>query len=450
MALPGYGTFNPDLPPEIDAEQQRIARQQAIAEAMLQRGLQPIQQQGAPIHWSQGLAQMFNAYSGRRAMDDAAKGRQALGERYQQGLAEEVQRIAAIRRGTPTTETIVDEQANDGMGAQATITAPAQQNQRGAIEAALLSQYAPVRQMGVLEHKTFENEATRANDRAARLHERILTLDAASQNAALAREERAARAAEAAELRRELATMQDETRRYIADNRTPPAPSISEIVDPKDPTRMLRIDTRQYKPGGSLGDQGVLGISGKEPTAQKKTEQKEGGKKQVTEILSTLSDHYNELEKEGGVISSDRSGVANLATRAAASGVGQLVLGGMGTKAAETREKIEMTRPLLMSAIRQATGMSAKAMDSNAELKFYMQAATDPTKNISANRAALALLDRTYGLGLGIKADENEVRKLEQQAKGDQSTQQPKSGLPAGVTEQEWNAMTPEEKALFQ
>lgn len=51
----------------------------------------------------------------------------------------------------------------------------------------------------------------------------------------------------------------------------PPAVSASEVVDPNDPTRTLRIDARTYK-GGSLGSVGVIGVSGKTPETQKRLE----------------------------------------------------------------------------------------------------------------------------------------------------------------------------------
>lgn len=203
MALPGYNSLDPNLPPEIAAEQARIARQQAISEAMLQRGMTPLAPQAAPIHWSQGLAQIFNAYSGRKGMDGADQDRTALGQKYQSGLAGEVARIAAIRQGKtilPDPQEI--EQASDQGTAEPRPTTTG--DPRGAIQAALVSQYAPVRQMGTLEHKTYENEQTKAADREARSYDRLMALEAAAQNQSLAREERAARAAEAAQLRREL------------------------------------------------------------------------------------------------------------------------------------------------------------------------------------------------------------------------------------------------------
>lgn len=206
-----------------------------------------------------------------------------------------------------------------------------------------------------------------------------------------------------------------------------PAPTMSEIVDPQDPTRMLRIDARTYA-GGSLGSPGVIGVSGKEPSAQKRTEQQEGGKKQVSELLGSLNDAYNELEQAGGVISTERGALPNIASRIAASGAGQTVLGAIGTKEASLRNRVEQTRPLLMNAIRQATGMGSKQMDSNVELQFYLKAATDPTIDIQANRAALAVLDRTYGLNMGINADPQAIQALQDKA----PKQERRKGSPAG------------------
>jgi len=51
-----------------------------------------------------------------------------------------------------------------------------------------------------------------------------------------------------------------------------------------------------------------------------------------------------------------------------------------------------------MGAIMRATGMSAKAIDSNAELKLWLATATDPTKSYEANIEALQNIENLYGL----------------------------------------------------
>ena len=55
------------------------------------------------------------------------------------------------------------------------------------------------------------------------------------------------------------------------------------------------------------------------------------------------------------------------------------------------------TRPLLMQAIMKASGMSAKQMDSNAEMKLWLATATDPTLDVQANIAALDRLEGMFG-----------------------------------------------------
>jgi len=47
----------------------------------------------------------------------------------------------------------------------------------------------------------------------------------------------------------------------------------------------------------------------------------------------------------------------------------------------------------LMTSIMQAMGLSAKQLDSNAELKLWLSAATDPTLDLESNRAALNNLE---------------------------------------------------------
>lgn len=186
---------------------------------------------------------------------------------------------------------------------------------------------------------------------------------------------------------------------------------LSEIVDPKEPSRMIRIDANKYQ-GGSLGDVGVIGVSGKEPLAAKKEEQVGQGRDTVSSLVSTLKGYYDGLLKGGGIVSTKRGALANVSSRTGSSAVGQMVGGALGTKNQELRDSIKQQRPLLLQAIKQATGMSAKQMDSNVELKMYLAAATDPEIGYEANMSALQKLDELYGLS-GGKAKAEEAPKYE-------------------------------------
>lgn len=138
----------------------------------------------------------------------------------------------------------------------------------------------------------------------------------------------------------------------------------------------------------------------------KKDAQAEAGKETVSKVLEELKGAFGQLSQKGAAIDTTKGTLSNIQNRIAASAPGQMVTGALGTEEQSIRNTIAMTRPLLIQAIRQATGMSAKAMDSNAELQFYLQAATDPTKDLQANMKAIEALDRTFGLGLGAGGQE--------------------------------------------
>lgn len=122
------------------------------------------------------------------------------------------------------------------------------------------------------------------------------------------------------------------------------------------------------------------------------------GKNQVTKMVSDLSAAYDNLDTLGGAINTNNNAFQNMGAAFGNSPAGQAIGKNLGTPTQSVRNQIEQARPLLINAIRSATGMSAKAMDSNAELQFYLKAATDPTLDIQANKTALKKLDELYGL----------------------------------------------------
>lgn len=139
-----------------------------------------------------------------------------------------------------------------------------------------------------------------------------------------------------------------------------------------------------------------------EAAAEKSGGQSEG-KTALSDNLSGMVKTYLKLNELGGIVNPDRGGFANVRARADSTGFGQALGGALGSETQSVRERINNMQPLLIQSIRQATGLSARAMDSNRELQFYLQAATDPTKDIYSNLAAIDVLDRTYGLGNTLK-----------------------------------------------
>lgn len=148
------------------------------------------------------------------------------------------------------------------------------------------------------------------------------------------------------------------------------------------------------------GDGGLNPLPGGEPF--RKIEEKKGARGRVTTNLKRLSSLYSTLRDEGGIVDTSKSGLANVPKRVASSPFGQAVGKAFGTKEQSLRNQINQIRPLLMNDIRQATEMGAKGLDSEKELEFYLQAATDPSQDIQTNLSALEVLDGAYGLGLGF------------------------------------------------
>src|SRR3990167_7538953 len=130
----------------------------------------------------------------------------------------------------------------------------------------------------------------------------------------------------------------------------------------------------------------------------RKKEEKVEGKRLVSETLSKLREDYEAYEKIGADIDPSRPGVANIANRIGSSYVGQTVGGAIGSKEQTIRDQINAKRAMLMAALKQATGMGATQLNSDRELQFYLNMATDPSRGRAANKEALDHLENTYGL----------------------------------------------------
>jgi hypothetical protein len=115
----------------------------------------------------------------------------------------------------------------------------------------------------------------------------------------------------------------------------------------------------------------------KQTALDAKVEAKKDGASIVDSNIALLRDAYKQLDTDGGIVSSNGSTRTNIGARLGSSGLGQTIGGALGTKNQTQRDIISQTRPLLLQSIMKATGMSAKQMDSNAELKLWLSTATD-------------------------------------------------------------------------
>ena len=114
------------------AEEVDIERNRRLADALRKQAATPLETNrmvgrvAIPISPWEGAAKLAQGLSAGYQEEQATKRQKALGERQRGDFNADRAALVRALQGVPaTSEQIVDEQANDGMGAQATINAPA-------------------------------------------------------------------------------------------------------------------------------------------------------------------------------------------------------------------------------------------------------------------------------------------------------------------------------------
>jgi hypothetical protein len=216
--------------------------------------------------------------------------------------------------------------------------------------------------------------------------------------------------------------------------------SVTELVYPnpvKQTITPLSNLVRTEAPQGAGG-----GAPVQTPATAGKMQLKEEGRENVEIVLDSLYDRYANLAKEGGITDTSKGTLANIKARAGASAAGQLVGSYTGSKEQEFRDSILQTRPLLLNAIKNATGMSAQQLNSNVELQTYLAVSTDPTKSIQANIEAMNNISKMFGLKKKF-----EMPSSAKSSSASATIEAPKD-LPADIREL-WKYMTPEDRKLW-
>jgi hypothetical protein len=177
---------------------------------------------------------------------------------------------------------------------------------------------------------------------------------------------------------------------------------LSNRIQSSEQFKLAQAQTKAISEGSQATSRMLaeFNIGQKQEKAQEKADTKTQAKQQLSNIVGQLKTSYDTLLEGGGITSTGAGGRENLGAKMGTSPVGQFMGSALGTKNQEQRQVIEQTRPLLLNLIKEATGMSASQMNSNAEMQMYLKAATDPKLSYEANVTALQNLDKTFGLGL--------------------------------------------------
>jgi hypothetical protein len=173
------------------------------------------------------------------------------------------------------------------------------------------------------------------------------------------------------------------------------APTLTDVVDPDDPTRMLKVDARVYT-GGGFTAPGVVGIAGKEPAAGKRAAEQAAAREQFLEILDTLQVSFDELNRRRAIPSEQRGAVSNVLSSIEASGPGQVASRAVGAEAQTIRDRITASRMTLLSALSKLTGKTSSQLNSNVELRLNLDALSNPSENYEAAIQKIDDLRRFY------------------------------------------------------
>jgi hypothetical protein len=195
-----------------------------------------------------------------------------------------------------------------------------------------------------------------------------------------------------------------EVAKLVGSLKQPPAPSVTTIVDPTNTNQMISIDTRQYK-GGGIGEVGVIGISGKEPTAAVRENKAEAGKTQLQDQIDDLRGAFTSLNEKRAITSTERNPVSNLLSSIQGSSVGQVGGKVFGTKEQTERNLINSAKQRIAQAIKNATGMSSQQLNSNFELKSMLDSLSDVSLGYEASMEILDRIERDYVKGSGMKKE---------------------------------------------
>jgi hypothetical protein len=123
------------------------------------------------------------------------------------------------------------------------------------------------------------------------------------------------------------------------------------------------------------------------------------GRESIESVLRDMVTSYRRLDELGGIPSERRSGLANVPAYLGSTAPGQEVGKALGTQSQTQRNQIQASVRQLLTAIKNATGMSAQEMNSNVELQQLLAAVSSPTQSIESVRGILSSISRQYGLG---------------------------------------------------
>ena len=130
--------------------------------------------------------------------------------------------------------------------------------------------------------------------------------------------------------------------------------------------------------------------------AQEKADKVAEGKAGLSDTIEVAKTLVTDIEKMGGMTSTSKAPLANLITSLGTGTVGQFGGRLVGTETQAKRDELKSIRLQLLNAVKEATGMSSQQLNSNVELKTWLESLGGENMTKEANLAILNNISNRY------------------------------------------------------
>ena len=125
----------------------------------------------------------------------------------------------------------------------------------------------------------------------------------------------------------------------------------------------------------------------------------------LNDALVDIAGKYQKLNENRDITSTKRGGLSNAMSALQTSGLGQATGRVFGTESQSIREEIKSARQQLLMMIAKKLNVKSGSLNSNQELKSWLDALTDPNIGYDASMAILKKLQDRYVNGNNVQRD---------------------------------------------
>jgi type II secretory pathway pseudopilin PulG len=130
--------------------------------------------------------------------------------------------------------------------------------------------------------------------------------------------------------------------------------------------------------------------------AEEKANMKAEGQQGLADTVEVAKTLVKDIADKGGMTTTSKGALANMVTSLGTGTVGQFAARAAGTEVQSKRDELKSVRLQLLNAVKESTGMSATQLNSNVELKTWLDSLGAENMTKEANLAILNNISNRY------------------------------------------------------